>query len=120
MKTTNSAFLIDPLTRFRGSIFHFYQKGGIAYYAIVNHKIIGISYSGYIGNNYVTIGIETTYEYRKMGVGYSPGCEVINNILNSNYKACRDCEKENIASMGLARKLGFQELIEYNCYGFGV
>lgn len=79
-------------------------------------KPIGVCYSAGNGLNKAEIDIFIDENYRKKGLGYILGSKFIEECLKKQIIPSWDCYSNNINSINLAKKLGFEEKFKYDYY----
>lgn len=114
---SNIDYITKELELFWGTMDNFFNHG-TCYLAIENNKIASVCYSGFKADNVETIGIETLSDYRKKGYAYDLATKFINACNEKGSIPYWDCSKDNLGSVVLAEKLGFEKKDEYRCYWF--
>lgn len=83
-------------------------KNGISFSVLYNEKLASLAFSSFWFGNQLEIGIETSKEFRGMGLGKIACTSLIEYCLQNNYTPIWACRLENTASYKLALKLGFE------------
>lgn len=84
------------------------------YYALENGKICSECEAAFIANGFTEIGIITDESKRQQGYAFAACVRTLEEIENRGLKPIWACDKENIASVKLAEKLGFINPLEYD------
>ncbi len=93
---------------------HFWDKAedflkmGIGFSLMVNGKHASTSYSAFLLDNKLELGIETIENYRGKGYAKYACSALIDYCLENNYAPVWACRLENKESYQLAEKLGFE------------
>ncbi len=88
---------------------HFF-KYGVGYSLIYENKIASTAYSAFIHDNQFELGIETIDCYRGKGFAINTCSALIDYCINNNYEPIWACRLDNIGSINLAQKLGFEPI----------
>ena len=91
-------------------------KYGLGYCFLEKDKIISTCYSCTVGDNYIELDLETLKEFEGMGLATILTNRFINNCIKRGMKPVWVCNKDNITSYKLAKKLGFEEVSNYVQY----
>ncbi|MBN2545184.1 MAG: GNAT family N-acetyltransferase [Spirochaetes bacterium] len=85
-----------------------FLKNGIGFALTNKDKIISICFSSFILGNKLEFGIETIANYRKKGFSIYPAAALMEHCIFKKLEPVWACRKENIGSVKIAQKLGFQ------------
>ena len=93
------------------SLERFRAKGfGIA--AVVDASIVCWCTAEYVSENKCGIGIEVIEEFQNKGIATSTAAHFLEYCLNQNVVAHWECDKDNIGSVRVAEKVGFEKTDE--------
>ena len=93
------------------SLERFREKGfGVA--AVVNASIVCWCTAEYVSENKCGIGIEVIDEFQNKGIATSTAAHFLEYCLNQNIVAHWECDKDNIGSVRVAEKVGFEKTEE--------
>ena len=85
-----------------------FLANGVGFSLLYNETLAAIAFSGFILDNDLEIGIETIPEFRKRGFAEIVCAALIDYCIDNNYTPIWACRLENIGSVKLAEKLGFE------------
>ena len=92
-----------------------FLKNGLGFCLIdKNGQIIAEAYAPFWGKTHVEIGIFTAEMHRGKGFATLTSAYLINEIEKQGYRAYWSCNADNIGSVALARKLGFNRFRRYS------
>lgn len=86
-----------------------FLSDGIGYALMKGTDIVSIAFSSCIVGNHLEIGVETSKNYRGMGLGKYACIKMLTFCKNNNYIPIWACRRENAGSYKLAKSLGFEE-----------
>ena len=90
------------------SLERFLEKGfGTA--AVIDASIICWCTAEYVSKTKCGIGIEVIDEFQNKGVATATAAHFINHCMNQNIVAHWECDKDNIGSVRVAEKVGFEK-----------
>lgn len=98
-----------------GTVENFLEKG-FGYCINDNETVASECVSIFTSNKFAEIDIETQEKYRGMGLAQKVAREFIEHCIAYNVSPRWDCNIDNIASIKLAHKLGFENAKEYSLY----
>lgn len=91
-------------------------NNGAGYCLMDGDKFACVSFSAYIGNGQIDVGIETNPEYRRQGLGPIPAAAMVTYCLEHGYQPVWGCLQDNAGSALIARKLGFEPIGTHPVY----
>jgi len=97
-----------------------FLKNGIGFSLIYNSQLAATAFSSYIHENKLEMGIETVGNFRKMGFAEKVCCALINYCIENNYEPVWSCRLQNTGSYKLAKKIGFDPILELPYYVMNV
>lgn len=103
--------VIDEIIYMWGSLDKFLQSG-FGYCAIKEQKIVTWCTQEYKSKNFCGIGIETLKDYQKQGMATVTVKHFLKKCAQLNIIPHWDCWKNNLPSIRVAEKNGFEKLIE--------
>jgi RimJ/RimL family protein N-acetyltransferase len=103
----------DEMKLFWGSAELFTDKG-LGYWLMDGDTIASSCESVFIGAGEVEISIATSMPYRRRGLARLTAGAFIENCLERNLNPVWGCWPENVASLALARDLGFEDDVDQN------
>ena len=91
---------------------------GLGFCLIRDETILAEAYAAFWGKGQVEIAVVTHRQHRRSGHGLRVAIELIEACEAMGFETYWSCNRENHASMKMARKLGYQtqvgyELVEY-------
>lgn len=93
------------------SLERFLEKGfGTA--AVIDARIIGWCTAEYVSKSKCGIGIEVLDEFRNKGIATATAAHFLEHCLHQNIVAHWECDKDNIGSVRVAEKVGFEKTEE--------
>jgi GNAT superfamily N-acetyltransferase len=110
---------VDLESRFWRSGSDFLARG-LGLCALQDGRIVSLCYAACVTGGLAEVDIVTLPEYRKQGLGRLVAHRFIRECLARGIRPTWDCFTENVASMDLARKLGFGDGWRYPLYSFNV
>jgi hypothetical protein len=81
-----------------------------------DNNIACTAFSSYIGNGQMDIGIETTENYRRKGLGVVTASAMVSYSLKNGFEPVWGCAENNIGSKSIAQKLGFKLIDAHPLY----
>ncbi len=93
-----------------------FYNHGIGFSLFYRNKLVSTAYSSFIHDNKLELGIETVPKYREKGFAQLVCAALINYCLENKYEPVWACRLENTGSYKLARKLGFEPVLEIPYY----
>ncbi len=93
--------------KFYNSFQEFIDKG-VGYGVFADNQIISAAFSSGLTATQLEIGIETAAEYRGKGLAVYACAALINYCLENGLEPVWSCRKENVSSLKLALRLGFE------------
>jgi len=81
--------------------------------AVQENQIVCEAYATFIANNFTELGVITNEKNYRQGLGFSTCSRLLEEVISKGLKPTWSCDQDNPASINLARKLGFQNPIEY-------
>ena len=98
--------------------FDSFLKHGIGICMVKNDEIIVEAYASSLGRTRAEIGVITKETFR--GQGYAPiACAYLIEVVEQRgYQAYWSCDANHIASIRVAKKLGFQQERDYRIYEY--
>lgn len=91
-------------------------ESGTGYCLMDGDKWACSSYSTFIGNWQIDIGIETNPEYRRRGLGATTAAAMVTYCLEHGYQPVWGCLQDNAGSALIAKKLGFDNIGSHLVY----
>lgn len=93
------------------SLRRFLEKGfGTA--AVIDARIIGWCTAEYVSKSNCGIGIEVIDEFQNKGIATAMAAHFLEHCLNENIVPYWECDKDNIGSVRVAKKVGFEKTEE--------
>jgi GNAT superfamily N-acetyltransferase len=83
-------------------------KNGIGFSLLSNEKLAATAYSAFIHDDKLELGIETIPEFRGNGFAQMTCSALIDYCIENHFEPVWACRLENIGSLRLAEKLGFE------------
>jgi len=90
-----------------------FMTNGVGFALMDNSYIISTAFSAYIYNSMIDIGVETAKGYRGQNFAYFTAMEMIDHCLKHRYEPIWGTRNDNISSIMLAEKLGFEKVAEF-------
>ncbi len=112
-------FKLDIGSRFWSSIDDFLGHG-LGFCVMKGDEIASLCYSACVVDDLAEIDIVTREEYRGMGLAFVAAQSFMTECVRHDIAPTWDCFLNNIASMKLAAKLGFDEKWKYLFYSLNV
>lgn len=85
-----------------------FRQKGIGFSLLKNGRIAASSFSSFVHDNMLELGMETEPEYRRKGFGSLITAKLIDYCLERNLEPIWACRDGNRASYNLAVKMGFE------------
>jgi len=85
---------------------------GFGYAAVVQERVICWCTAEYVSAQRCGIGIETVPEYERRGVATATAARFVADAIGRGLTPYWECRRENIGSIRVAEKLGFERLSE--------
>ncbi|QPA32140.1 GNAT family N-acetyltransferase [Thermaerobacillus caldiproteolyticus] len=98
-----------------GSVSNFLANG-FGYCVLHNERVVSECTSIFVGNTIAEIDIATRKEYRGNGLASISAKAFIDHCLKNDFIPRWDCDVNNLASIKLAKKLGFDTPTEYSIF----
>ncbi|MDX5475040.1 MAG: GNAT family N-acetyltransferase [Bacillaceae bacterium] len=114
---TNSKEISATILESWRSIDEFLQLG-IGYCVIYNHEIVSICFSNFVTANNQCIHIETNEAHRGKQLAKKLAHLFVHECFKHDLLPYWDCTTTNVASVAVARSVGFVEDFWYDVYGF--
>jgi len=89
-----------------------FTKIGKGFAVILNDILISFAFSAFMHDRILEIGIETVPTYRGQGYATIACTALINYCAGNNFTPVWSCRYENIESLRLAEKLGFEPTLQ--------
>jgi RimJ/RimL family protein N-acetyltransferase len=104
----NSRFVKSEIEWMWPSLGRFLEKGlGTA--AVIDARIIGWCTAEYVSRSKCGIGIEVIDEFQKKGIATATAAHFLEHCLNQNIVPHWECDRDNIGSVRVAEKVGFEK-----------
>lgn len=100
---------------FWNSADEFYEKG-VGFSLLHDGRLASTAYSAFIHDDQLEIGIETSEAFRGKGFAQYVCSSLIDYCMERQLEPVWACRKENTGSYQLARKLGFEPVMEIPYY----
>jgi len=84
----------------------------------VGDKLLCEAFAGPRALGMIEIGVETREDYRRRGYATITCAALIEQCERQGYPTYWNCDKRNQASLALAKRLGYQEGLEYRLRGW--
>lgn len=91
-----------------------FLEKAFGFYAVKDGEICCETEAAFTANGYTEIGIYTFEPYRRKGYAFAACLHTLQELEKKELKAIWACDKENVESMELAKKLGFVNPVEYD------
>lgn len=98
-----------------GSVANFLANG-FGYCVLHNERVVSECTSIFVGDAIAEVDIATHKEYRGNGLAFITAKAFIHHCLKNNFIPRWDCDVNNLASIKLAKKLGFDHPTEYSIF----
>lgn len=89
-----------------------FLKKGFGTVAVIDARIIGWCTAEYVSKSKCGIGIEVVDEFQNKGIATATAAHFLEQCLNQNIVAHWECNKDNIGSVRVAEKVGFEKTEE--------
>ncbi len=93
-----------------------FLNNGVGFSLFSDGQLACTAFSSFLMDNMLELGMETIPKYREKGFAQQTCCRLIDYCLDNDYKPIWACRLENIGSVHLARKLGFEPTIQIPYY----
>ena len=93
-----------------------FLNNGFGYCLVDGNTILSTSFSAFVSNDRIDIGIETSPEYRGRGYGQITAAAMIESCLRKGLEPIWCCRQDNVNSFSLAKKLGFEDTLYVPIY----
>lgn len=93
-----------------------FLNNGFGYCLVAESTILSTSFSAFVSNNKIDIGIETAPEYRGRGYGRIIAAVMVERCLGKGLEPVWCCRQDNVNSFSLAKKLGFEDSLYVPMY----
>lgn len=93
-------------------------REGISVCAVKENQVISLCYSACVVAGLAEVDIVTAHEYRGQQLGTACAQRFIKECMSRGIMPTWDCFANNIASLRLAARLGFEEVRRYPLYSF--
>lgn len=100
------------MKRVFGDLHRFFIHG-LGFCLIRDETILAEAYAAFWGKGQVEIAVVTHQEHRHAGHGLRVSAELIEACESMGFETYWSCNRENHASMMLARKLGYRTAVDY-------
>ena len=94
---------------FRGALPALIEEGAVAG-AVVDGRIVGTAQTAAITDRYADIGVSTDERWRGRGFATAAASIVARRVQETGRTPVWSCGEDNMASLRVARKLGFEEV----------
>jgi RimJ/RimL family protein N-acetyltransferase len=89
-----------------------FLKKGFGTVAVIDARIIGWCTAEYVSKSKCGIGIQVIDEFQNKGIATATAAHFLEHCLNQNIVAHWECDKDNIGSIRVAEKVGFEKTEE--------
>jgi RimJ/RimL family protein N-acetyltransferase len=113
----NNEFVLSKIKQFWDSLGMFLERGR-GYVVVCREEAASICFSAFVAGNTHAIDVETKEGYRRRGFAEIMAREFVKECIKRGLRPHWECMKENVASIALAEKLGFEKNAEYKLYSF--
>ena len=115
----------EAFNRFDGEVVakHFWDsaedfiRGGKGFVLTEGNKMASASFSAFMVDEYLELGIETMEAYRQRGLAEIVCRALIDYAVEKELEPVWSCSKDNFGSLRLAERLGFEISLEIPYYG---
>ena len=83
---------------------------GVVAGAVVDGQVVGTAHTSAVTDRYADIGVETQEDWRGRGFGTAAASVVARRVQEQGRIPVWSCGEDNVASLRVARKLGFEEV----------
>jgi RimJ/RimL family protein N-acetyltransferase len=108
----NVQFMIDEIVGGWGSTARFLERG-FGCCAIADERVAGWCTAEYVSRHSCGIGIETVEEFQNQGIATAMASSFVDKCKLLNLMPHWDSWKNNIPSIRVAEKQGFQKVVDY-------
>lgn len=113
----NDTFEVDLETRFWKSKQDFLKNSyGYVLRDKKSKELFSLCYAAAISNNIAEMDILTLDEYKNKGYGEKVAKHFIRESIKNNIEPSWDCFSNNLSSINLSKKLGFEAVVKYNFF----
>ncbi len=91
-------------------------KEGTGYCALEGNNIVSWCLTVYADKNKRELGLETANGFRRQGYATAVARETVKECIKHGYKLHWHCREDNLASIALAEKLGFEKISDYEIF----
>ncbi|MEO0534618.1 MAG: GNAT family N-acetyltransferase [Cyanobacteria bacterium P01_A01_bin.123] len=92
-------------------------ENGFGYVALLGESIIFWCTAEYVSTKKCGIGIETLQAYQNQGITTATAVHFVNYCLSHNITPYWECDSQNIGSIRVAKKIGFDRIQEAIVWG---
>lgn len=89
-----------------------FRKKGFGIAAVIDARIICWCTAEYVSKSKCGIGIEAIDEFQNKGIATATAAHFLEHCMNQNIVAHWECDKDNIGSVRVAEKVGFEKTEE--------
>ena len=93
-----------------------FEREGIGYSLFIEEESVSTAFSAFIHEDKLELGIETSRLHHGKGFGALTCSLLIDYCLSQNYIPVWSCRLENLGSVKLAQKLGFEPISYPPCF----
>jgi GNAT superfamily N-acetyltransferase len=93
-----------------------FLERGFGYVMVAEQELVCWCNAEYVSEGKCDIGIETVRQYQGRGLATCAASAFVEHALARQVTPHWDAWKDNLASLAVARKLGFEELAEYSVF----
>ena len=94
---------------FRGGLSALLEEGAVVG-PVVDGRIVGTAQTSAITDRYADIGVSTDERWRERGFATAAASIVARRVQETGRTPVWSCGEDNVASLRVARKLGFEEV----------
>lgn len=91
-------------------------KHGFGFCAVYNNEIACWCTAEHVSKYRCGIGIETVEKYQRRGVATATAAAFVDHCITRSIVPCWDCWDNNIPSITVAEKVGFERMLNYSVY----
>lgn len=95
-------------------------NSGYAWGAFVDGQLAAVAYSALVGQTYEDIGVVTIPKFQRQGLSTACACAVCRDVRARGHEPVWETSTDNIASLRVAEKLGFQVDRKDVLYAIGI
>jgi len=93
-----------------------FLENGIGFSAVSNKQLASTAFSAFIIDGKLEIGIQTIPEFQGKGFAKAACLALIDYCIEKKLEPVWSCRKDNIASVALAKSIGFEQSLELPYY----